>query len=477
MAEPRKVFELTETRRVPPQAVDVEEAVLAAILGDYKQALPTVLDVIRPEDFYKPSHQIIFSAMKSLYENGDPVDVLTVVDHLRKSGRLKKVGSEVYIVELSAKMVYSQSAEYLATVVYEKSLARKLIQATSHLNARAYSEEEDILELIEEAEKSVYALSEFRVKQRAQKMSSLTNSTIDSLEKVHGHKTGIIGVPSGFKDIDSLTGGFWDNHLIIIAGRPSQGKSAFVANASTNMASLGIKVGFFSLEMSSTELMMRAIAGEGRVNAHSLRTGKIKDADWNKVTAGASRLFSLPIWIDDTPNLSVSDVRAKARRLKHEEGIQILIIDYLQLMRGVGNEKSREQEISSISRGLKALAKELKIPVVALSQLNRSVENRADKRPVLADLRESGAIEQDADVVIFIHRPEMYGVKKFSNNESTEGVAEIIIAKQRMGPTGIPRLSFIKEYAKFENLAKRTDVAPAAQKELPASDRVDDLPF
>lgn len=476
MAEPRKVFDIMEgpSGRVPPQAVDYEMAVLAAILFDYKQALPVVLDTLRQEDFYKSGHQMMFAAMKELYDNGDPVDVLTVVDRLRKNGKLEKAGGEVYVAEVSMKNMSSQTVQYLSLVVYEKALARKLIATTSDLNRRAYSDQEDILELVEEAEKAVYALSEFRVKQRAQKMSVLTNTTVDALQAVHGNDSGIIGVASGFKDLDALTGGFWDGHLVIIAGRPSQGKSAFVANVATNAAGQGVKVGFFSLEMSATELLMRAIAGEGRVNAHNLRTGRLNDSDWNKVTAGAGRLFPLPIWIDDTPNLSVSDIRAKARRLRHEEGIQIVIVDYLQLMRGVGNEKSREQEISAISRGLKALAKELKIPVLALSQLNRGVESRADKRPVLADLRESGAIEQDADAVIFIHRPEMYGQKKIGN-DSAEGVAEIIIAKQRMGPTGMPRLAFIKEYAKFENLTRQQQSTPSQA--TPVEDEPQDLPF
>ena len=455
MAEPRKIFDLNQRTegRVPPQAVDVEMAVLCGMIMD-KKAIDIVREVLDGTAFYKPAHQLIFDAILSLHDQSEPVDLVTLVEELRRRGQLEKVGGEYYLTEITSKSVTSANIDFHAHIVFEKALARRVISLTSELASRAFSETEDILELLEQGEKDFFSLSEFRIRQKPKKLSETLHETLEHLEKVHGHKTGVIGVPSGFSAIDGLTAGFQKGDLIVIAGRPSQGKSGLVRSMLRNMTKVyELKAGLFSHEMSTDQLNTLLIASEGRINSHDLRRGRLAEDEWRKVSAGAGLIYGLNLWIDETPNQSISDVRAKSRRLKHEHGVDLIAIDYLQLMRGIGNEKSREQEISTISRGLKALAKELNIPVIALSQLNRSVENRTDKRPVLADLRESGAIEQDADVVLFVHRPEMYGQMKV-DDVSMEGVAEIIIAKQRMGPVGTVKLAFIKEYAKFENYAR-----------------------
>jgi len=303
-------------------------------------------------------------------------------------------------------------------------------------------------------------------------MNTAVHSTMELLESIHGKHSGITGVPAGFTELDNITGGFQKSDLIIVAGRPSQGKTALVLSVARNASVIhNVPIGFFSLEMSTQQLVMRLICAEARVDAHSVRTGRLPEDEWRKLSTSVGRLYKAKIFIDDTPALGVLELRAKARRLKAEHNVGMIVVDYLQLMQGPRNAQSREQEISSISRSLKALAKELNIPVVALSQLNRAVEARGDKRPVLADLRESGAIEQDADVVVFVHRPEMFGIEKDENGNSTEGTAELIIGKQRNGPTGSARMAFIKQYARFENLTRtRDDVL------LPAG-RPDETPF
>jgi replicative DNA helicase len=438
--------------RVPPQAVDVEAAVLSAMLLE-KDALAKALEVLQADAFYKPAHQQVFSAMVSLFDRSEPVDLITLTEELRRNAQLEKIGGEYFLVELSTHVSSAANIEYHAHIVLEKALMRQLISSSTEIAGRAYSETEDALGLLDEAEQKIFDISEKRLKKSFITMSTAVHKTMDMLQSIHGKHSGVTGVPSGFTDLDNLTGGFQNSDLIIVAGRPSQGKTALVLSLSRNAAVLhNVPIGFFSLEMSSQQLVMRLMCAEARVDAHKVRTGRLPEDEWKKLSMSVGRLYKAKILIDDTPALTVLEIRAKARRLKTEHNVGMIVVDYLQLMQGARNAQSREQEISGISRSLKALAKEINIPVIALSQLNRAVEARSDKKPALSDLRESGAIEQDADVVIFVHRPELYGIEKDTETgDSTEGLAEIIIGKQRNGPVDTVRLQFIKQYARFEN--------------------------
>lgn len=460
MAEPRNIFDLNtgETPssggRVPPQAVDVEMAVLGAMLLE-KEAIAKAVEVLDETAFYKPGHQQIFAAMIGLFERSEPVDLITLMDELRRRGQLEKIGGEVYLTELTTKITSSANIEFHAHIVLEKALMRQLIASSSEVINRAFHETEDALDLLDQAEQRIFQISEQRMKKSFVSMNTAVHSTMELLESIHGKHSGITGVPSGFAELDNVTGGFQKSDMVIVAGRPSQGKTALVLSIARNASVLhNVPIGFFSLEMSTQQLVMRLICAEARVDAHSVRTGRLPEDEWRKLSTSVGRLYKAKIFIDDTPALGILELRAKARRLKAEHNIGLVVVDYLQLMQGPRNVQSREQEISTISRSLKALAKELSIPVLALSQLNRAVEARGDKRPMLADLRESGAIEQDADVVLFVHRPEMYGIDKDEDGNSTEGTSEIIVGKQRNGPTGTVRLAFVKQYARFENLTR-----------------------
>ncbi len=474
MAEPRKLFDIASPEvpaeglartqeaggRVPPQAVDVEMAVLGAMLIE-KGAIAKAIEILDDSSFYKPAHQRVFAAMIALFERSEPVDLITLIEELRRRGELEKVGGEYYLTELTTRVTTAANMEYHAHIVLEKALMRQLISASSEIASRAYHETEDALDLLDEAEQKVFQISEQRMKKSFVSMNTALHSTMEMLESIHGKHSGVTGVPSAFTELDNITGGFQKSDLIVVAGRPSQGKTALVLSIARNASILhDIPIGFFSLEMSSQQLVLRLICAEARVDAHSVRTGRLPEDEWRKLSTSIGKLYKAKILIDDTPALSALEIRAKARRLKVEHNVGMIIVDYLQLMQGPKNAQSREQEISSISRSLKALAKELNIPVVALSQLNRALELRGDKRPVLADLRESGAIEQDADVVIFVHRPEMFGIDiDPETKEPTEGMAELIIGKQRNGPTGAVRLAFIKQYARFENLTRFREAA------------------
>jgi replicative DNA helicase len=472
MAEPRRIIDFNASPpppsegRVPPQAVDIEIAVLGAMLLD-KEAMSKVLAILDESAFYKPAHQFIYKAMIDLFERSEPVDVITLTEELKRRGDLEKIGGEYAITDLSTKVASAANVEYHAHIVLEKALMRGLIGASSEVISRAYSETEDALELLDEAEQRIFTISEQRMKKNFIAMSTAVYSTMEMLQSIHGKHSGVTGVPSAFTDLDNLTGGFQNSDLIIVAGRPSQGKTAFVLSIARNASVLhDIPVGFFSLEMSNQQLVMRLICAEARVDAHKVRTGRLPEDEWKKLSMSVGRLHKAKFFIDDTPALTVLELRAKSRRLKAEHGVGMIVVDYLQLMQGPRNAQSREQEISSISRSLKALAKELNIPVVALSQLNRAVETRGDKRPVLADLRESGAIEQDADVVLFVHRPEAYGIQE-EGGRATEGMAEIIIGKQRNGPIGNVQLAFIKQYARFESTTRfRDDQLPPPPPEI-----------
>jgi replicative DNA helicase len=464
MADPRRTLNIEQhdssgEGRVPPQAVDVEMAVLGAMMLD-KGAIAKAIEILDETSFYKPAHQRIFAAMIALFEKSEPVDLITLVEELRRRGELDKIGGEYYLTELTTKVTTAANVEFHGHIVLEKALMRQLISSSSEVVGRAYSETEDALDLLDEAEQKIFQISEQRMKKSFVSMSTAVHQTMEMLESIHGKHSGVTGVPSAFTELDNITGGFQRSDLIIVAGRPSQGKTALVLSIARNAAILhDIPVGFFSLEMSAQQLVLRLICAEARVDAHMVRTGRLPEDEWRKLSTSVGKLHKAKILIDDTPALTVLEIRAKSRRLKAEHNIGLVVVDYLQLMQGPKNVQSREQEISMISRSLKALAKELNIPVLALSQLNRAVELRGDKRPVLADLRESGAIEQDADVVLFVHRPEMFGITTDENNEPTEGMAEIIIGKQRNGPTGSARLAFVKQYARFENLTRFREAA------------------
>lgn len=447
--------------RIPPQAVDVEKAVLGAMLID-KEAVPKALEVLDAPSFYNPVHQKLFGSMVALFEKGEAIDAVTVVEELRRRGELNPVEHPGYVTELTMNVTSSANVEYHARIVLEKALMRSLISAASSVATRAYSDTEDALDLLDDAETKIFQISERRLKKTFTPINRALHETFAMLEEIHGKHSGVTGVPSGFPLLDEKTGGFQNSDLIIMAGRPSQGKTALALSVARNAALHPEKrtsVAVFSLEMSEQQLIIRMLSAEARVNAHQLRTGKLPDENWKYLSRNVGKLAEAKIFIDDSPALSILELRAKARRLKAEHNIGLVIVDYLQLVQGPKSSESREREISMISRSLKALAKELNIPVIALSQLNRALEARGDKRPVLADLRESGAIEQDADVVIFVHRPEMYNIKEIRDVDGTtidaEGIAEIIIGKQRNGPTGQTLLTFVKEYAGFERRAPR----------------------
>ncbi len=438
--------------RVPPQAMDIEMAVLGAMLLE-KNAIARALEILDDTVFYKPAHQKIFKAVIGLFEKNEAVDSITLAEELRRKGELDQIGGPMYLSDLTMRVTSAANIEYHAKIVLEKSLLRNLISASSEISSRAFNEAEDALDLLDEAEQKIFKISEKRLKKSFVSMSDAVVSTMEMLESIHGSNGGVTGVPAGFPRLDNLTGGFQKSDLIIIAARPSMGKTAFVLSVARNAAvDHGVPVGFFSLEMSAQQLVLRLICAEARVDAHSVRTGRLPEDQWRQLSERIGKLYAAKIFIDDTPALGILELRAKARRLKVEHNVGMIIVDYLQLMQGPKSSQSREQEISHISRSMKALAKELNIPVLALSQLNRSLEARPDKRPMLSDLRESGAIEQDADVVIFVHRPEKYGLQK-DDNSSAEGIAEIIIGKQRNGPTDQIELAFIKQYARFDNLA------------------------
>ncbi|MDA0986188.1 MAG: replicative DNA helicase [Bacteroidetes bacterium] len=438
--------------RIPPQATDIEMAVLGAMLIE-KEAITKTIDLLDSDSFYKPAHQKIFLAMSSLFERSEAVDAITVVEELRRRGELDGIGGASFIADLTISVSSAANVEYHAKIILEKYILRSLITTTSEISKRSYADSEDALDLLDDAEQKIFSISEKRMKKSSISMGEAIFQTMELLESIHGKHDGVTGIPTGFGRLDNLTGGFQKSDLVIIAGRPSMGKTALALSAARNAAiDHNTPVGFFSLEMSAQQLVLRLICAEARVDAQRVRTGRLPEDQWRQLSTRIGKLYQAKIFIDDTPGLGILELRAKARRLKVEHNIGMVVVDYLQLMQGPKNTQSREQEISNISRSLKALAKELNIPVVALSQMNRAVEARTDKKPQLADLRESGAIEQDADVVIFVHRPERYGISEIEG-QSTEGAAEIILGKQRNGPIGTINLRFIKEYARFENEA------------------------
>ncbi|HUX93892.1 MAG TPA: replicative DNA helicase [Ignavibacteriaceae bacterium] len=457
----------------PPAAPEIEAAVLGAMMIE-KEAVPKAIELLTPESFYMKEHRIIFEAMLSLFDSGEPIDTVTLYEELKKREQTEAVGGAVYLSKLSQNISSAANIEYHSKIILEKQILRGLITSSHQIARSAYEGTKDAFDILDEAEKKIFEITEAHLKRSFQNMDRAVRDALEYIEAIHSNTKQQFSVPTGFYELDEMLGGFQKSDLIIIAARPSMGKTAFALSLARNAAiDHKIPVGIFSLEMSTMQLVIRMICSEGRLNAHLVRTGKLPPSEGVKLSKNAHKLIESPIYVDDSPAQTVLEIRAKARRLKTEHGIGMIIIDYLQLMQGPANSESREREISHISRSLKALAKELNIPVIALAQLNRAVETSKDRRPQLSNLRESGSIEQDADVVIFLNRPEVYGIKNFvEDGSTTEGVAEIIIGKQRNGPVGELRLAFIKEYARFENLAHARQIEEYSSASQPNSEDI-----
>ena len=451
---------MVDLGKLQPQARDLEEAVLGALMLE-KDAYYIISDILKPECFYEYKHQLIYTAIVDLAMKQEPIDMLTVCEQLRRNGKLEEVGGEYVITELTGRVSSAANIEFHARIIAQKYLARELIRFTGEIQAKAYEETYDVDDLMQEAEGQLFEISQRNVKKDVTQINPVINEALHILEIASNRKDGLSGLQSGFSDLDKMTSGWQNSDLVIIAARPAMGKTAFVLSMAKNMAiNYNTPVAIFSLEMSNVQLVNRLIINTCEIPGEKIKSGQLAPHEWEQLNAKINDLYDAPIFIDDTPSLSVFELRTKARRLVREHGIKMIIIDYLQLMNASGmNFGSREQEVSTISRSLKGLAKELNIPIIALSQLNRGVETRTGeegKRPQLADLRESGAIEQDADMVCFIHRPEYYKINEDAKGNSLIGLAEIIIAKHRNGAVGDVRLRFRGELARFQNLKDDT---------------------
>ena len=442
--------------KVPPQNIEAEQSVLGGILLD-NLALNTVLELLETSDFYSEAHRKIFSSIIDLSNRNEPCDLITLSNILKDQKRIEQVGGTAYLASLVDNVSSAVNIGYYAKIIKEKSILRRLIGTATEILNKTYDSTMDVDSVLDEAEHAIFEISENKVRPSFYPMRDIIKDSFKTIERLYANKELVTGVSTGFDKIDDMTSGLQRSDLIIIAGRPSMGKTAFALNIAQHAAlELGIPVAVFSLEMSKEQLATRMLAAEARVDSQRLRKGFLGETDWPKLTTAAGRLSEAPIFIDDTPAITVIEMKAKSRRLKAEAGLGLIVLDYLQLMRGSMYKDSREQEISEISRSLKGLAKELSVPVIALSQLNRKVEDRTSRRPQMADLRESGAIEQDADVIAFIYRDEVYNR---SDDNPEKGIAEIIIGKQRNGPTGTIKLAFQEKYTRFENLA-RVDEGP-----------------
>jgi replicative DNA helicase len=435
--------------KLPPQALDLEESVLGALMLE-KNALTAVIEFLRPEHFYTEQHKEIYQAITDLFKASEPVDMRTVVAQLRKNGKLELVGGAYYIAELTSKVSSAANIEYHARIVIEMAIKRDLIQISSLVQQQAYEDTTDVFDLLDRTEQSIFAISDSNLRKNYDTMKSLMFRAVSELQKRKEHKDGLTGVPSGFTKLDRVLSGWQRSDLIIIAARPGMGKTAFVVSALRNAAvDFNHPVAIFSLEMASLQLVNRLISAEAELESDKIKRGNLAEFEWQQLVHRTNRLSSAPIFIDDTPALSILELRAKCRRLKAEHNVQLIVVDYLQLMKG-DSQGNREQEIASISRALKGIAKELDVPVIALSQLSRGVETRGgDKRPQLSDLRESGSIEQDADIVMFLYRPEYYKITLDEEGLPTNGLAEVIVAKHRNGSLDTVKLKFIGKYTKF----------------------------
>jgi replicative DNA helicase len=465
-----------EHGKLQPQALDLEEAVLGAMMLE-KEAVNTAIDILQPRSFYKDSHQKIFDVIKELFNDSEPIDILTITNALKKKGELETVGGPYYITQLTNRVASAANIEFHARIIAQKYIQRELIRISTEIITDAYDDTTDVFTLLDRAESSLFSVTEGNIRKTFDSMSELIRGAIKQIEIAKDQDNNVIGVPSGFTDLDRMTSGWQPSDLVILAARPAMGKTAFALTLARNAAVEFQKgVAVFSLEMSSLQLVTRLISSESQLSAGKLKNGNLKDYEIEQIHAKIGGLSEAPIFIDDTPGISVFELRAKARRLKSQHDIQLLIVDYLQLMTAGsdGNKGgNREQEISTISRSLKSIAKELNIPVIALSQISRAVESRGgDRRPQLSDLRESGSIEQDADMVMFINRPEYYGITEDEEGNSTLSLANIIIAKHRNGAVGDVQLKFTAELAKFSDM-ERHDFGDDSFGELPVSDEFD----
>lgn len=476
---PHKVDKTTiinlEKGKLPPQALDLEEAVLGAMMID-KKGVDEVIDILQPDAFYKDAHKYIFEAIVTLFNDSQPIDLLTVSSQLKKMAKLDLAGGDFYLIQLTQKISSSAHIEFHSRIILQKFIQRSLIKISSEIIEDSYDESTDVFDLLDKAESKLYEVTQGNIKRSSETAQSLVIQAKKRIEQIAG-KEGLSGTPTGFHALDKVTSGWQPSDLIIIAARPGMGKTAFVLSMARNMAiQFNNAVALFSLEMSSVQLITRLISSETGLSSEKLRTGKLEKHEWEQLSVKVRDLEKAPLYIDDTPSLSIFDLRAKARRLKSQYDIKIIVVDYLQLMTAGGNSKgggNREQEISTISRNLKALAKELDIPVIALSQLSRAVETRgSSKRPLLSDLRESGAIEQDADIVSFIYRPEYYKIDEWDDDEQgpTQGQGEFIIAKHRNGSLENIRLKFLGHLGKFDNL----DEFGSVFDDLPSKMNLDD---
>jgi len=441
--------------KIPPQAIDIEQVVLGAMMLE-KNAVNDTIDVLHHNSFYDPKHQYIYKAIRELFAATSPIDLVTVTARLQKNGELEAAGGATYISSLTHRVASSAHIQFHARIIAEKYIKRELIRVSSEIIRDAFDETQDVFDLLNSAESGLFQIAENNMSKQVASVQNVVREAIQEIEKAAQNSDGISGVPTGFYELDKITSGWQRSDMVVLAARPGMGKTAFVLSMARNTAvDYGMGVVIFSLEMSSVQLVKRLIASESRLSAEKLRKGDLKDYEFQQLHSRINKLATAPIFIDDTPGISIFDFRAKCRRLKAQHNINLIIIDYLQLMsakdgKGGGN---REQEISTISRSIKEIAKELNVPIIALAQLSRSVEQRGgDKRPQLSDLRESGAIEQDADIVSFIYRPEYYGIIKDDDGNANYGMAEIIISKHRNGALDRVRLRFVPEYARFENL-------------------------
>jgi replicative DNA helicase len=437
---------------IPPQNIDAEQAVLGTVLLQEKSVL-NIAELLAPEDFYRDAHKTIYQAMLDLFDRREPHDLITVTNLLSDRNKLEEIGGAAYLASLTDIIPFSGTLVHHAEIIRKKSILRQLIQTTSEVAARCYDAQDDIDLLVDEAEKTIFEIAQSKKKQGFQAMSDIVPKAFDRITRLFDRQEHITGIATGYEELDRMTAGLQPSDLIILAGRPSMGKTALAMNIVQHIAVIDkIPVAVFSLEMSVEQLALRMLCSMGRIDSQRIRTGRLLEKDWPDLTRATGMLTEAPIFIDDTAGITVLEMRAKARRLKSEHNLGLVVVDYLQLMQGRAKTENRAQEISDISRSLKAMAKELEVPVIALSQLNRSLESRTDKRPQLSDLRESGAIEQDADVIAFIYRDEVYNKAEDNPNR---GLAEIIVGKQRNGPTGIINLTFRADITTFENYSPK----------------------
>ncbi|MBR7554500.1 replicative DNA helicase [Allobacillus sp. GCM10007491] len=451
--------DITQDRTLPHN-IEAEQAVLGAIFL-VPDTIVTATEILEPEDFYRVSHQRIFSMMIRLTDKGEPIDLVTITTELNDLKMLDEVGGVSYLTDIANSVPTAANIEYYARIVEEKSTLRKIIHAATDIVTKTYDEGDEVTDLLDHAEKTILDISQNKSSGRFQNIQDVLVGVYDNIEQLHNMDEEVTGIATGFRDLDYITSGFQKNDLIIVAARPSVGKTAFALNIAQNVAvNSDENVAIFSLEMGADQLVMRMLCAEGNIDAQRLRTGKLQEEDWRKLTMAMGSLSNAGIYIDDTPGIKVNEIRSKCRRLKQESGLGMVLIDYLQLIQGSANSReSRQQEVSEISRQLKALARELEVPVIALSQLSRGVEQRQDKRPIMSDIRESGSIEQDADIVGFLYRDDYY-----DQESEKENIIEIIIAKQRNGPVGTVELAFVKEYNKFVDLDRRyseAEIPPA----------------